>query len=234
MNPRQETVLKLIVDEYVRSAEPVGSRFLSQMSELQVSPATIRNDMVALECEGYIAQPHTSAGRVPTEKAYIYYLQNFTSDQSRPTHAKQMYQALEGAEADQDIVKTLAKTLVELSGEMVVAAFDPRSSYFTGVSNLFAKPDFHNLAMIQSLSALVDRFDEVMGEMFDQIHSDPQVMIGSANPFGSDMSSIMVKYTLPSGHTGLLGLVGPMRMDYSKNIHLLERAKEILDEYEEG
>lgn len=233
MNPRQEIVLKLIVDKYIHSAEPVGSRFLSELGELQVSPATIRNDMVVLEREGYIVQPHTSAGRVPTEKAYIYYLQHFTADQTRHAHTSQMHQAIAQTRADQDAVKILAKTLVELSGEMAVAAFDPRSSYFTGVSNLFAKPDFHNLAMIQSLSALVDRFDEVVCEMFDQIESDPEVMIGSANPFGSDMSSIMIKYTLPSGHTGLLGLVGPMRMDYAKNIHLLERAKEILNEYEE-
>lgn len=234
MNPRQETILKLIVDEYIQNAEPVGSRFLAELGELQVSPATIRNDMAQLEREGYIAQPHTSAGRVPTEKAYIHYLQRFVPGQQRQVHGEPFRVAAAQAQADHELVKTLAKTLVDLSGEMAVAAFDPRISYYTGVSNLFAKPDFHDLSMIRSLSALVDQFDEVMCEMFDCIAAAPEVRIGSANPFGADMSSIMVKYSLPSGHTGLLGLVGPMRMDYAKNIHLLERAKEFLDEYEEG
>ena len=67
---RRLKVLSAIVTDYVRTREPVGSRALAERYRLGVSPATIRNDMAALEDEGYIHQPHTSAGRVPTEKGY--------------------------------------------------------------------------------------------------------------------------------------------------------------------
>ena len=76
MNYRQEHILQLIVEEYIKTVEPIGSKFLQQKYQLAVSSATIRHDMSVLEQEGYLRQPHTSAGRVPTEKAYLFYLQH--------------------------------------------------------------------------------------------------------------------------------------------------------------
>ncbi len=230
MEPRQELVLKLIVDEYIRHAVPVGSKWLAETHKLDVSPATIRNDMGALERAGYIEQPHTSAGRVPTEKAYVYYLRHFV-EPARPGRAETgLRAAVTRSPDDESAVKTLARTLMELSGEMAIVAFDPRWSYYTGMANLFQKPEFHDLILVQTLSALVDRFDEVIGEVFDRVPNEPQVMIGSENPFGRDMAAILVKYTLPSRQVGILGLVGPIRMDYAKNIGLVEEAMEVLDE----
>ena len=76
---------------------------------------------------------------------------------------------------------------------------------------------------------MIDRFDEVVGELFEAISEAPDVMIGTDNPFGENMASILVKYRLPSNHIGLLGLVGPMRMDYATNLQLISCAKEALD-----
>jgi len=230
MNTRQEHILKLVVDEYIRTAEPVGSKFLAQRRGLDVSPATIRNDMVELEALGFLAQPHTSAGRVPTEKAFVYYLQHFVEPTSAPVADKQLRCAVEECEDDDRKMRTLAKTLTDLSGEMAIVAYGGNRSYYTGVANLFQKPEFANLEIVQQLSAMVDRFDEVVEDIFDAVSQEPQVMIGSENPFGEHMSSILVKYSLPGGHVGIIGIVGPMRMDYGRNIRLVERAKDILDE----
>src|SRR5690625_2273934 len=76
---RQLDVLRAIVQDYVRSREPVGSRNLVERHNLGVSPATIRNDMAALEDSGYIAQPHTSAGRIPTDKGYRMFVDQISS-----------------------------------------------------------------------------------------------------------------------------------------------------------
>jgi heat-inducible transcriptional repressor len=70
MDDRKLEVLRAIVADYVSSQEPVGSKSLVERHDLGVSPATVRNDMAALEEEGYIMQPHTSAGRIPTDKGY--------------------------------------------------------------------------------------------------------------------------------------------------------------------
>ncbi|KAA0259053.1 heat-inducible transcription repressor HrcA [Deferribacter autotrophicus] len=79
LTEREETVLKIIVDEYINSSEPVGSRFVSKVGPLKLSPASIRNIMSDLEEKGYIYQPHTSAGRVPTDLGYRYYIDKFVT-----------------------------------------------------------------------------------------------------------------------------------------------------------
>lgn len=233
LEPRREAILKAIVDEYIRSAQPVGSRLIAEISGSQVSPATIRGEMAALEEAGYIAAPHTSAGRIPTEKAYVYYLQNFVSVE--PGHAasdqlrKSVADGRSTGDGDPDM-RDIARTLMELSGEMAIVAVDPRNSYYSGVANLVGKPDFSDLAVVKELSRMLDRFDDVMGEVFDRVASEPQVMIGGDSPFGKDMSAIMVKCRLPNGQIGILGLIGPMRMDYGRNLGLVTDIQEILDD----
>jgi heat-inducible transcriptional repressor len=229
MNEREQTILRLVVEEYIKNAEPVGSKFLSEAAGLDVSSATIRNDMASLESQGYLRRPHPSAGAVPTEKAYLYYLQNCLKTAGAASQSRH-FQDLCHATHDEDTVRTLAKALVDLSGEMAIVAFAPSRSYYTGVANLFNKPDFRDLTVIRSLSEMVDRFDEVIGEIFETVSADPQVLIGSQNPFGPDMSAILVKKSLPGGVTGLLGLVGPMRMDYERNLKLLSEAADALND----
>jgi transcriptional regulator of heat shock response len=229
MDQRQERILKLIVDEYIRTAEPVGSKFLVEKHKLEASPATIRNHMAALELEGYLASPHTSAGRVPTEKAFVYYLRHFVEPNRETVSDDRLREAVEASD-EELAVKTLAKTLVNLSGEMAIVSFGKNSGYYTGVANLFQKPEFSNLEVVQSLSAMMDRFDDVVSELYDAVNDEPQVLIGSENPFGEEMSAIVIKYQLPSRHVGILGLIGPMRMDYARNIGLVEAAKDILHE----
>src|SRR5881398_3302364 len=79
LDERKLEVLRAIVEDYVSTQEPVGSKALVERHNLGVSPATIRNDMAALEEEGYIAQPHTSAGRVPTDAGYRLFVDRLTS-----------------------------------------------------------------------------------------------------------------------------------------------------------
>ncbi|HBK34878.1 MAG: Transcriptional regulator of heat shock protein [Candidatus Uhrbacteria bacterium GW2011_GWE2_40_58] len=228
MNYRQEHILQLIVEEYIKTVEPIGSKFLQQKYQLAVSSATIRHDMSVLEQEGYLRQPHTSAGRVPTEKAYLFYLQHSLPIQEKVTGGAKLRKAIEAMTDEEQLLKTLAKTLVDLSGETVIVAFDPHWSYYTGVSNLFGKPDFQDRSQLQTLSELIDQFDEVITKIFEQISQEPCVMIGSENPFGKNMSTILVKYSLGNHQVGLLGLVGPVRMDYRKNLSLIQQAKDLL------
>lgn len=81
---RRATVLRAIVEEYVQTAQPVASQSIAQSRSLGVSSATVRNDMTQLEREGYIVQPHTSAGRIPTDQGYRYFVDHFTKAGSLP------------------------------------------------------------------------------------------------------------------------------------------------------
>jgi heat-inducible transcriptional repressor len=78
LDDRKAAVLRAVVEEYIQTAQPVGSASVSRIPGMSVSPATVRNDMGVLEREGYLAQPHTSAGRVPTDKGYRFFVDSLT------------------------------------------------------------------------------------------------------------------------------------------------------------
>lgn len=226
MDERQEQLLKIIVEAHVESAEPVGSAFVVENYDLGVSPATIRNDMSALESDGYIHQPHISAGRVPTEDGYRYYLSKFLDPKSQVVNRRKLEQAVEPSGNEEDAMRVIAKKLVDLSGEAVVLSLGP-SVYFAGLSNLFCKPDFQDVELLKTLSENVDQFENVLAEIIGILAEEPRVFIGRNNPFGSHMSSVVLKYQLPQV-AGVIGFVGPMRMDYAQNVQLLEVASEII------
>ncbi|MBT4856777.1 hypothetical protein HON52_01150 [Candidatus Uhrbacteria bacterium] len=228
-NQRQVNVLAAIVQEYVATAQPVASKVLAEKFEFGVSPATLRNDMATLEEFDLLRQPHTSAGRVPTENGYRLYLEQFVKKQQaicKPTQV--MQEVVRAAESPRELVREMAKHLMKLSGETAVASLDTGWSHYTGISHLFHKPEFRNIDMLHSLSQAVDRFDDVLRDLFPDVRDETNVWIGGENPFGKQMATVMVKYELPNGMTGVLGLVGPLRMQYEKNIHLLEQAKKVL------
>lgn len=103
MDERKKQVLNAIIEDYIANAEPVGSRAVAKKYSLGVSPATIRNEMSDLEDEGYIEQPHTSAGRIPSDKGYRYYVDNLM-EKENPTNAEtsQVRDALKGGVCDLD------------------------------------------------------------------------------------------------------------------------------------
>jgi len=240
MNERQEQLLKLIVDSYIERAEPVGSAFIVENYDLGVSPATVRNDMVALEAEGYIYQPHVSAGRVPTESGYQYYLSRLLHTRPQAATRRKLERAMGEGDGTEDMMKDLANELVSLSGETVVLSLGPRRVYYAGLSNLFNKPDFQDLAILQALSGSIDRVEDIMLVLAGLLADEPQVFIGRDNPFGEQMSSVMIKYRVSGSSvassgkdsvSGVIGLVGPMRMNYGRNMQLLQTTQEVLEEF---
>ncbi len=226
LDARKETLLKLTVRRYVKSAEPVSSEFLTEHSGLGVSSATIRNEMADLEEMGYVQQPHTSAGRIPTELGYRAYVEKFL-EKKKPDGkvVGAIEEAVKDAQEDADKLRHAAKALAEASMETALVGFGPRHVYYTGLSNLFSKPEFRQLALVTTMSRMLDHLDEVMERVFPKVGSGITVLIGEENPFGSECGVIMAKAPL-----GIVALLGPMRMDYDADYSLLETATKILQE----
>ena len=221
MNERQENLLKSIIKEHFKQAQPIGSKLLEEKGRFQLSSATIRNIMAELEEAGFIYQPHTSAGRVPTEKAYRYFLTDYFSGSLSSKEQSQLLSCLENNKNQpQDcLIKELAKQIAVLSTAAVVVGFSPNSFYYTGLSYLFAQPEFKDPDLVYDLSRVIDHLDKVMSQLFDSI-SQPQIYIGSDNPFGAECSVVVGPWQAKQAR-GIMGLLGPMRMDYGKNIGLL-------------
>ena len=120
---RRLLVLRAVVEDYIRSQEPVGSNAIARKHDLGVSSATVRNDMAALEDEGYLTQPHTSAGRVPTEKGYRYFVDQLaTVVPLSEAQRRGIGEFLSGSANLQDTLQRAARLLAQITGQVAVIA----------------------------------------------------------------------------------------------------------------
>jgi len=220
MNDRKQKLIKLVISEHIRTAKPVSSLWLAEKSGMKVSSATIRNVLAELEEEGYVMHPHTSAGRIPTEKGYKYYLANFYTPSKVSKKEKDL---LGGAKTE---LRDLAKALSELTTVVVFVAFDKNSTYFTGFSSMATQPEFTDVPLLHHLTEVVDQMDEKVSAMYDDVIAGKvNVHIGSDNPISNQGSLLCTRL-----HDGsVLGLFGPLRMPYENNVARMEYAKEIYE-----
>jgi len=225
MNQRQENLFLKIVQEYIDSAEPVGSSLLANKYKLGVSTATIRNDMAILENEELITHPYISAGRIPTEKGYKYYLENYLSNNIKEISKKDKVRLDKLArEKNKELrIKKIAKEMANLSGLAVVVAFAKNNVYYTGISNLLAQPEFAVLPVIYNIGEVVDHLDDVITKIYDNV-DEVEIKIGAENYFDESCGSILVKTDKQ-----LICILGPMRMNYKKNIGLVNYLKILLN-----
>ena len=119
LDDRKLDVLKAIVTDYVSSKEPVGSKALVERHGLRVSPATVRNDMAVLEEEGYITHPHTSAGRIPTDKGYRLFVDRIATLKPLSAPERRAIQAFMTGAADlDDIVRRTVRLLAQITHQL--------------------------------------------------------------------------------------------------------------------
>jgi len=225
MEERLGQILGLVVDQAIQTGEPVGSLSLVEQYGLKVSPATIRNYFVELEEDGYIMQPHTSSGRMPTEKGYREYVAGLLKTKHlTKKESAELEVAAEQGQEDNRRIKALAKAAADLAQNAVVVGIGSSDSYYTGLSNLFSQPEFKDWNRVVSMSDILDRLDEVLAKLRHVKFSEPTTLIGSECPFGAMCSTIVT--SAPQGC--LIGVLGPMRMDYAQGITLMKKIQQLL------
>lgn len=230
LSPRQENLLDTIIAEYTTSAKPVSSGQLAELERLEVSPATVRNDMAVLEDAGYLHQPHTSAGRIPTELAWRWYVKRVMPRTQVGKRERDHLDAVARTHRDseQEMLRKLAKALAGIIEEAVIIAFDKKDTYYTGLSNLFQQPDFEDITVLQHLSTVVDHLDDVMAGMYGSVGKDVSVLVGRDNPFSVSCGVLVGRYTMPDKTTGVIAFLGPIRQDYNEHLAILRYTQALL------
>lgn len=230
LSPRQEGLLRAIIKHYTASAKPVSSGQLADLKSLGVSPATVRNDMAVLEEAGFLQQPYTSAGRIPTEKAWRWYVQQIDESSVITRHDQQKLEhvAHNHRSNDEERVRNVAKALGDLIDETIVVSFGKTNTYATGLSKLFQQPEFEDVTALLNLSRMIDQMDDVMTAMLEHIRGDVNVFVGTENPLSPQLSIVVVRYNRPQHHAGLIGILGPLRQDYSEHMALLRYTQSLL------
>jgi transcriptional regulator of heat shock response len=221
LSERKKTILKKVVEAYVKTAHPISSGNLVKKDFPKISSATLRNEMLDLTNEGFLFQPHTSAGKIPTESAFRFFLDNFVEEKKlNKKSQKAILQIQKKGNNQRKRIKELAKELAEQSGEAIIISFSKDDYFYTGLSNLFAQPEFEDFSLIQDLSEVIDHLDRTMESIFDDI-DETKILMGEENPFSNKCSVILTTLN-QSNQKVIIGLLGPLRMDYNRNISLIK------------
>lgn len=222
ISQRKKTLLITLIKDYIKTAQPVSSGGLVERYKLNISPATVRNELADLEEEGYIHQPHTSSGRVPTAVAYQLFVDSLPAPAKLKGLKEEELISLEKIfDHNEAAYKQTAKIITDLSGNAVFWAFHKNNLYYTGLANLFAQPEFKQLNTVYDFSTIIDRLEDIIDDCFEELAEGSQVLIGEQNPFGNFLSTVLVKYK-DRNQSAVFGLLGPMRMDYVRNLSLAE------------
>ncbi len=234
MNTRQRQVLSAIVELYTKTAIPVGSQALLEHFQFPVSSATLRNDMVELETEGYLYQPHTSAGRIPTDTGYRFYVEEMMGDEdlSREDQRRLQKELLIMKAKQARTGRSTARLLSALSGNLAVSGLiDKEEFYDFGMKELMEKPEFQEIdelcRLVETLDSLDEKLDGIMLKLKD---GETHIFIGDENPIKeiSNCSMVVAPYKDKDGEQGVLAIIGPKRMDYAKNKSLIEYMRRVL------
>jgi transcriptional regulator of heat shock response len=227
MKERTQKLLDYTIRNYIKTAQPVGSSLLMEKSGLNISPATIRNELMELEQNGFLFQPHTSAGRVPTEKGYNFWLENNIREKEvKKSYKNNLEKIKDGFKKDNErLIKEIAKEVSEITKSAVIIGFNENEVYYTGISNLFSQPEFRKYELIYTISEVVDDIEEILPRLFSEVKEETSVLVGSANPFSPECS-IMIS-NISQNH--LFTLLGPIRMDYEENKAVIKYLKELIN-----
>lgn len=229
LNQRKKEVLRKIIEEYIRKARPISSKILVKKDFPKLSSATIRNEMFDLAKNGFLFQPYISAGKIPTLEGFKFFLNNFLEEKDiSPLEKDAFLKTKNRYRRQRERIKEIAKKLAELSQGATVVAFSKDDFYYTGLSYLFHQPEFRNISLVYSFSEMIDHLDETMKNIFDKIEKT-KILIGEENPFGNRLAAIFDRLEI-KGQKILVGLLGPIRMDYNKNFGLIRFIKKIASE----
>lgn len=235
LTARQTQILKAIVDEYIETAEPVGSEALEKRYNLGVSPATIRNEMVALTKTGYLRQPHTSAGRIPSPIAMKFYIDQLM-DERELSVADEVRAKEEVWDVKDDLDKLIGEAthaLADQTKNLVVAATDEGKLWHAGYANIFANPEFSNLATCARFFSFI----EEVGRIQDLFFGRPEPYSPIEVMFGEDLGwpellpvGIVTTHFSVKGKKGALGIIGPIRLKYPDVIPTIRYFKNLIEE----
>jgi len=232
---RQTQILKAIIDEYINTAEAVGSESLEKKYNLGVSPATIRNEMVTLTKIGYLRQPHTSAGRIPSPRAMKFYI-----DQLMEEHQMSLAEEVkvkEEVKETNDIEGLLDEATHELShvtNYLAVSTLDKSNKvWHAGYSHVFENPEFNDFEATSSLFSFLEEM-AMMRELFFRRMtglSPVEVIFGEELGWPGFMPIGVVGSRFKIGqHEGALAVIGPTRLQYERVIPVIRYFRDLIEE----
>ncbi len=235
---RKERILAITIEQYIKTVAPVSSAFIAQRHPLDVSSATIRNVLAELEEEGYLTHPHTSAGRVPTEKGYRYYVDHLMDEihllEDEKKHIKAEY------EKERFVLEALldktSRVLSDMTHYTSIISVDGWGSklFCRGTSFVVNYPDYQDIKKIEGILTALDEKEQLLQLINRDLERKIGIYIGHEIAYAqmNSCSLVVSKYQLKDGHSGRLAILGPTRMNYERVVCALDYLSELMPEIE--
>jgi len=223
---RQGNILNGIIQEYIDSARPVSSQSLEKKAKFGICPATIRIEMQKLTDKGYLCQPHTSAGRVPTDRGYRFFVDDLMEKQFEVLGEMEKWFE-EEIKDEFKFIQSLTKSLAVYSQVLTLSYLEEEKIFWKeGWEEVLKEPEFGEKSYLFGFTDFLEDFEKGIEEF--KINSGIKIYIGRENPWKSakNFSIISSRCHLPNNKEGILSLVGPKRMDYNRNINLMKSLAE--------
>jgi heat-inducible transcriptional repressor len=229
---RQKEILRRIIEEYIETAEPVGSEALEKKYSFGVSPATIRHEMARLTKEGYLRQPHTSAGRTPTPLGLKLYVTELMEE-------KKMSVTEEVAAKEKvwdwrhdfaRLIREATKSLAEQTRYLAVSATDEGDIFHAGHAHILDMPEFYDIDVTKTVLGMLDQL-EMLKTLFGKSFSENPVKVLLGEDLGYEYlepcGMVFTHFETPR-HKGSLGIVGPSRFDFPRVIPIVRYHGELI------
>jgi transcriptional regulator of heat shock response len=234
MDERQSRLLAAIIDQFIHTAIPVGSKqVLCECDNFSVSGATIRNEMRVLGDEGYLEQPHISDGRVPTAKGYRLYVKEYLNPGAQEKIVQKKFEELKSqyfVRKDQERAYEAVGLLSQMIPNIAFATVPHKPGvYFLGLAQVLRQPEFRENPMLASgiAEVLEERLTDILAQL--RIDNRVQYYIGEEHllPQFQSCSMMLTGYSVRE-YAGVIGILGHMRMDYAYNTVALEMVAGLL------
>ena len=246
---RQQSILASVVDTYIETAQPVGSRFITEqyarVSQSSYSPATVRHEMGILEKKGYLTHPHTSAGRMPTDQGYRYYVDHSLKKESldQEDFGELAEQFEHSSEEFESMGEKISQKMAMLSSQVCLFVVQVPSSspqldrpkkfrvFLQGSSQILEKPEFQDLTKVKKLFKTLEERTHLGKWLLGRADQQTAITIGTENQREAfkECTVISSGTRIGSKSTGALALLGPKRMRYSRMIPLVENMTLVLE-----
>lgn len=217
--------MKTVIEEYTSTAEPVGSVTLEKKYNLGISPATIRNEMMDLTKMGFLVQPHTSAGRIPTPMALKYYVRELIKEQelSAAEEVAVKQKVWDQRFETEKFLRQITRVLADTSNALAVTCTSRGDVYHAGYAHILDNPEFYDIDVAREVLSLIDEFNR-LNAIFSRAAGEETVHILVGDDLESkgleSLGLVFTDFKAPR-LSGSLGIIGPSRLNYPQLIPVI-------------
>lgn len=233
---RKDIVLSMVVRHYIQTTEPVSSAYIAEEYERDISSATIRNILAELEEDGFLTHPHTSAGRVPTERGYRYFVDFLMQEMQLLAEERQRVQKEyeEGVQELESLIEKTTQIISDLTHCTSIITIDgyPRAFACRGTNYLAQATGTHSLQKVAEILKTLEEKELILELLRRDLDRRIKIYIGqeTACEAFEDCALAVSRFDTRRGPAGRIAVLGPTRMDYQRVVSALEYVSEVLHE----